>query len=162
MFLLKAFQTCPRPRQEAKTLVNAGYPVFVLAWDRQCGFRCLEQVDGAVVRSVHHVNVQIPRSTLAGRIQPRILSSLQGSDFGALGERSVGLKDLLSQRQRRLFKDSTAQRLVADNLTSPVAVSGNQEVIHNCSDWTGFVLSLQRHFLIRLTDEAVKCGEKMT
>jgi glycosyltransferase involved in cell wall biosynthesis len=58
MFLAKAFHTDPRPRQEAKSLVEAGYSVFVLAWDRERAFRPVEYVDGATVYSIGHVNLR--------------------------------------------------------------------------------------------------------
>jgi glycosyltransferase involved in cell wall biosynthesis len=57
MFLAKAFQTDPRPMQEAKTLRNSGYPVFALAWDRESQFKTLDDVDGIVVRSFNHVKL---------------------------------------------------------------------------------------------------------
>lgn len=59
MFLAKAFQSdTPRPRKEAKTLTEAGYPVYVIAWDRECGFDPVEEMDGALVRSFHLVNLR--------------------------------------------------------------------------------------------------------
>jgi glycosyltransferase involved in cell wall biosynthesis len=57
MFLAKAFQTDPRPRQEAKSLANAGYSVFVLAWDRERQFNSTENVDGALVRSMEYLHL---------------------------------------------------------------------------------------------------------
>jgi glycosyltransferase involved in cell wall biosynthesis len=51
MFLAKAFQTDPRPRQEGKSLVEANYSVYVLAWDREGQFKRVENVDGVIVRS---------------------------------------------------------------------------------------------------------------
>jgi glycosyltransferase involved in cell wall biosynthesis len=58
MFLAKAFQTDPRPRQEAKSLVEANYSVFVLAWDRERAFRPVEYVDGATVYSIGKVDLR--------------------------------------------------------------------------------------------------------
>jgi len=59
MFLAKAFQSdTPRTRKEAKTLTAAGYPVYVVAWDRECRFEPVEEVDGALVRSFRLVNVR--------------------------------------------------------------------------------------------------------
>jgi glycosyltransferase involved in cell wall biosynthesis len=57
MFLAKAFQTDPRPRQEAKSLANAGYSVFVLAWDRERQFNSIENVDGAMVHSLEYLHL---------------------------------------------------------------------------------------------------------
>lgn len=57
MFLAKAFQTDPRPRQEAKSLVEANYSVFVLAWDREHSFRPVEEVDGVTVHSFSHARL---------------------------------------------------------------------------------------------------------
>jgi glycosyltransferase involved in cell wall biosynthesis len=51
MFLAKTFQTDTRPMQEAKTLHEQGYPVFVLAWDRDSKFGAVEDVGGVIVRS---------------------------------------------------------------------------------------------------------------
>lgn len=56
MFLAKAFQTDPRPRQEARSLVEANHSVFVLAWDRECLFPPIEKVDSVIVRSFGCVN----------------------------------------------------------------------------------------------------------
>lgn len=59
MFLAKAFQTDIRPRQEATTLLSAGYAVFVLAWDRASRFRPRELVDGVDVRSFNRINTRV-------------------------------------------------------------------------------------------------------
>jgi glycosyltransferase involved in cell wall biosynthesis len=56
MFLAKAFQTDPRPRQEAKSLVENNYCVYVLAWDRDYRFTKNENVEGATVRSYRLMN----------------------------------------------------------------------------------------------------------
>lgn len=66
MFLAKAFQTDPRPRQEAKSLVEADCHVIVLAWDRECEFRRVESVDGTIVVSLHHAKLKESRFALAG------------------------------------------------------------------------------------------------
>jgi glycosyltransferase involved in cell wall biosynthesis len=58
-FLAKAFQTDSRVRQEAKSLVEANYSVFVLAWGKAGKFKSIENVDGAVV---HSYFPDIPRS----------------------------------------------------------------------------------------------------
>jgi len=59
ILVAKAFQRpdIPRARQEAKTLLEAGYRVYVLAWDRSAEFPVLENVDGAKVRSLSLVNL---------------------------------------------------------------------------------------------------------
>jgi len=53
MLVAKGFQRpdLPRARQEAKSLSDAGYRVFVLAWDRYGEFRELENVEGTTVHS---------------------------------------------------------------------------------------------------------------
>jgi glycosyltransferase involved in cell wall biosynthesis len=51
MILAKAFQTDARPRQEARTLVDASYPVFAIAWDRAYEFKSSERFEGVLVRS---------------------------------------------------------------------------------------------------------------
>jgi len=53
MLIAKGYQRpdLPRARQEAKSLSDAGYRIFVLAWDRYREFQKLEKVDGATVRS---------------------------------------------------------------------------------------------------------------
>jgi glycosyltransferase involved in cell wall biosynthesis len=58
MFLAKAFQTDPRPRQEARSLVEAKYSVFVFAWDRERAFRPIERVDGATVYSIRQLDLR--------------------------------------------------------------------------------------------------------
>jgi len=58
MFLAKAFQTDPRPRQESKALTSARYPVYVFAWDRDREFRNRETVDGAIVESFHPLGLK--------------------------------------------------------------------------------------------------------
>jgi glycosyltransferase involved in cell wall biosynthesis len=62
MFLAKAFQTDPRPRQEARSLVEANYSVLVLAWDRERAFRSVEHVDGATVYSISRLDLRRYRS----------------------------------------------------------------------------------------------------
>jgi glycosyltransferase involved in cell wall biosynthesis len=59
MLVAKGFQRpdIPRARQESRTLVEAGYRVFVLAWDRYGEFPTRETVDGANVRSFVPVNL---------------------------------------------------------------------------------------------------------
>lgn len=64
MFLAKAFQTDPRPTQEAKTLCVSGYPVFALAWDRESKFKHIEDVDGVMVRSFS--NIKLPDASPLG------------------------------------------------------------------------------------------------
>jgi glycosyltransferase involved in cell wall biosynthesis len=53
MLLAKTFQRpdVPRSRQETKTLLEVGYPVYVFAWDREGEVPAVENVDGAMVRS---------------------------------------------------------------------------------------------------------------
>jgi glycosyltransferase involved in cell wall biosynthesis len=58
MFLAKAFQTDPRPTQEAKALSDADYHVFVLAWDREREFSSKETVDRTEVKSLSHLRLQ--------------------------------------------------------------------------------------------------------
>jgi glycosyltransferase involved in cell wall biosynthesis len=55
MFLAKAFHTDPRPRQEARSLIENNYRVYVLAWSRECCFKTTENVDGSFVRTFHGV-----------------------------------------------------------------------------------------------------------
>jgi len=68
MFVAKAFQRpdIPRARQEAETLLRAGYPVFVFAWDRYSEFPPRDNVDGAVVCSFNRTKLgRFPRLGLA-------------------------------------------------------------------------------------------------
>jgi glycosyltransferase involved in cell wall biosynthesis len=60
MLVAKAFQkpNPPRTKHEAQALVQAGYRVYVFAWDREAQFPSLENVDGAIVRSFSLVNVR--------------------------------------------------------------------------------------------------------
>jgi glycosyltransferase involved in cell wall biosynthesis len=51
MFLAKAFQTDTRPRQEAKSLVEANYSVFVLDWGKGGKLKAIQRIDGALVSS---------------------------------------------------------------------------------------------------------------
>jgi glycosyltransferase involved in cell wall biosynthesis len=90
MFLAKAFQTDPRPRQEAKSLVEASYPVFVLAWDRDRNFARIENVDGALVRSYHHVRAFSPFLLALGAVVFQILIFLDTIRLiGRLRERPI-------------------------------------------------------------------------
>jgi len=59
MLLPKAFQIpeFPRARLEAEVLLEAGYPVYVIAWDRNQEFPTLENVGGVVVRSIRFLNL---------------------------------------------------------------------------------------------------------
>jgi len=59
MLVAKAYQkpNPPRTRQEAETLLKAGYPVHVLAWDRDGEFPPLENVRGVKVRSLSPVKL---------------------------------------------------------------------------------------------------------
>jgi glycosyltransferase involved in cell wall biosynthesis len=60
MFVAKAFQRpdIPRARQEAEALLDAGYPVYVLAWDRNAEFPARENVAGAMVLSFTPLNLR--------------------------------------------------------------------------------------------------------
>ncbi len=60
MFVAKGFQRpdIPRARQESRTLVQAGYPLYVFAWDRYGEFPKRENVDGATVCSFTGVNLR--------------------------------------------------------------------------------------------------------
>ena len=60
MFVAKGFQRpdIPRARQEGRTLVQAGYPLYVFAWDRYGEFPRRENVDGATIRSFTGVNLR--------------------------------------------------------------------------------------------------------
>ena len=60
MFLAKAFQTDPRPRQEAQTLVADHYQVSCIAWDRESEFNPIEDSDGVTVRSIHPLVIRKP------------------------------------------------------------------------------------------------------
>jgi glycosyltransferase involved in cell wall biosynthesis len=59
MLIGKTFQRpdVPRSRQETQTLLEAGYPVYVFAWDRDAEVPALENVDGATVRSFRTVKL---------------------------------------------------------------------------------------------------------
>jgi glycosyltransferase involved in cell wall biosynthesis len=57
MFLAKAYQIDHRVKQEAKTLSEANYHVFVLAWDRNREFGREETLDGIKVRSFSHIRL---------------------------------------------------------------------------------------------------------
>jgi len=58
MLLAKAFQTDPRPRQEAGTLVEADYQVHVISWDRECEFNRISNVEGATVHSIRQMSLR--------------------------------------------------------------------------------------------------------
>ena len=60
MLVAKGFQRSdiPRARQESRTLVEAGYSLYVFAWDRYGEFPRWETVDGATVRSFTCVNLR--------------------------------------------------------------------------------------------------------
>jgi glycosyltransferase involved in cell wall biosynthesis len=58
MFLAIAYQKDDRPRQEAKSLVDAGYSVFVLSWDRDREFKSVETMDGATVLSTRLMDLR--------------------------------------------------------------------------------------------------------
>ena len=60
MVVAKGFQRpdIPRAKQEAKALMEAGFSIFVFAWDRYAEFPKVENVDGAVVRSFSLVNLR--------------------------------------------------------------------------------------------------------
>jgi glycosyltransferase involved in cell wall biosynthesis len=65
MFIAKAFRadgraSCPRPRQESESLLYAGYPVHVIAWDRYAECPTIENVNGITVRSFSSVNLTSP------------------------------------------------------------------------------------------------------
>jgi glycosyltransferase involved in cell wall biosynthesis len=47
----------PRAKQEAETLSQAGYQVFVIAWDRYAEFPVLENIGGVIVHSIRSVNL---------------------------------------------------------------------------------------------------------
>lgn len=57
MFLAKTFQTDPRPKQEANSLIEAKYPVYVISWDRESKGPSNPDRDGAIVRSFRLLNV---------------------------------------------------------------------------------------------------------
>jgi glycosyltransferase involved in cell wall biosynthesis len=59
MLVAKGFQRpdIPRARQEADTLVEAGYATYVIAWDRYMEFPRVQNVGGAVVHSLSPVNL---------------------------------------------------------------------------------------------------------
>jgi glycosyltransferase involved in cell wall biosynthesis len=59
MLVAKGFQRpdIPRARQEANALLKAGYPTYVFAWDRYMEFPRVQNVDGAIVRSLSPVNL---------------------------------------------------------------------------------------------------------
>jgi glycosyltransferase involved in cell wall biosynthesis len=58
MFLANVFHIDTRVRQEAKSLVDAKYSVFVLAWDREREYGSVEIVEGAVVHSFAIMNLR--------------------------------------------------------------------------------------------------------
>jgi glycosyltransferase involved in cell wall biosynthesis len=58
MFLAIAYQKDDRPRQEAKSLTEEGYSVFVLCWDREREFKPIETMDGATVLSTRLVDLR--------------------------------------------------------------------------------------------------------
>jgi len=62
MFLAKAFQrgegSTPRAKQEAEALLKAGYPVYVLAWDRKGEVPDFENVDGTFVHSFNPLKLR--------------------------------------------------------------------------------------------------------
>ena len=110
-----------------RIVFNRLYPlIWTILTQRKCtdvtnGFRCY-RLD--ILRD-HRINLD---QRLARRIQPRVLSPLQGADLGVQGERGAGLKDLLFQRQRRLFQDPATQGLVAHSLTTYAALPGSKRV----------------------------------
>jgi glycosyltransferase involved in cell wall biosynthesis len=60
MLVAKAFQkpNPPRTKHEAQALFDAGYRVYVFAWDREAIFPSLENVNGAIVQSFSLINVR--------------------------------------------------------------------------------------------------------
>jgi glycosyltransferase involved in cell wall biosynthesis len=56
----KGFQRpdLPRAKQEAQTLSDAGFPVYVLAWDRYAEFPMIENVDGVMVQSFSSITLK--------------------------------------------------------------------------------------------------------
>ena len=58
MFLAKTFQKDIRVRQEAKTLSEAGYPVYVLSWNQEAKFPTTARINGCTVRSFRYVKFE--------------------------------------------------------------------------------------------------------
>lgn len=60
MLVAKAFQkpNPPRTKHEAQALFDAGYRVYVFAWDREAVFPSLENVNGVIVQSFGLINVR--------------------------------------------------------------------------------------------------------
>jgi len=60
MLVAKGFQRpdIPRARQEADALIEAGYSVHIIAWDRNQEFPPLETVGEITVRSLHPLNLR--------------------------------------------------------------------------------------------------------
>jgi glycosyltransferase involved in cell wall biosynthesis len=53
MFLTNAFDPDPRVHQEAKSLVENGYSVTILCWDRDCKFPPQEVIDGIRIERIY-------------------------------------------------------------------------------------------------------------
>lgn len=53
MLLTNAFEPDPRVHQEAKSLVENGYDVTILCWDRDCKFPPEEAIDGITIERIY-------------------------------------------------------------------------------------------------------------
>jgi glycosyltransferase involved in cell wall biosynthesis len=53
MLLTNAFDPDPRVHQEAKSLVEHGYSVTILCWDRDCKFLSQELIEGIRIERIH-------------------------------------------------------------------------------------------------------------
>ena len=95
MLLTNAFEPDPRVHQEAKSLVENGYDVTILCWDRDCKFPPEEAIDGIkieriYVRSTHgRGSTQVPFLLLFwlktyGRAIPKDFSIVHCHDFDTL------------------------------------------------------------------------------
>jgi len=85
MLLTNAFEPDPRVHQEAKSLVENGYDVTILCWDRDCKFPPEEAIDGIkieriYVRSTHgRGSTQVPFLLL---FWLKIFRRVASKDFG--------------------------------------------------------------------------------
>jgi len=151
MLLTNAFDPDPRVHQEAKSLVENGYRVTILCWDRDCKFLSQEVIDGIRIERIHvrsthgRGSTQVPFLLLFwvkayARASTKDFDIVHCHDFDTLP-----LGYLLAKRKKA--------KLIYDAHESYV------DMLRNLPGWLKMAIYKVEGFLLKRTDLLITVGD---
>jgi glycosyltransferase involved in cell wall biosynthesis len=151
MLLTNAFEPDPRVHQEAKSLVENGYCVTILCWDRDCKFLPQEVIEGIKIERIHvrsthgRGSTQVPFLLLFW-VKAYARASTKGFDI-------VHCHDFDTLPLGYLLAKPKRAKLIYDAHESYVDMLGN------LPGWLKLAIYKVEDFLLKRTDLLITVGE---